>query len=61
MPVTVIPDDFVERTEDFILALTSSVTQPPNVELGPNTQVFILDEDGKAFHLQVLLPLTLLE
>ena len=47
VPITILPDDLVEGTENFRLELTSQFSRD-NAVLGPNinTQVSILDEDG---------------
>lgn len=52
VPITILPDDLVETTEDFRLALISAFTRN-NVDIGPNgvTIVSIQDEDGKTLFL----------
>ena len=52
VPIEVLIDDLVERTEDFRLALLSQAENPTtNIRIGPNidTQVIISDENGKLY------------
>ena len=48
IPLSILPDDFVERGEGFTLQFSRAPNSPP-ITNGPNptTTVFIIDNDGK--------------
>ena len=50
LPLSILPDDFVERREGFTLQFVRAPNSPP-ITNGPNptTTVFIDDNDGKKF------------